>query len=142
MTIIAAMAKKKKALSSSHKAAMSAGRTESAVVRRYLDALEENKPKRGRRRTEDSINKRLAAIDEELDSASSFSSLHLIQEKRDLEKELAGMGKTNDISDLEAEFVKVAKSYSERRGIAYGTWRDVGVEAAVLKDAGISRGGR
>jgi hypothetical protein len=44
-----------------------------------------------------------------------------------------------DLSALEAEFIKVAKSYSERQGIAYATWRDVGVEASVLKSAGISR---
>jgi hypothetical protein len=33
----------------------------------------------------------------------------------------------------------VAKSYSARQGISYTTWRDVGVEAAVLKAAGIGR---
>jgi hypothetical protein len=35
--------------------------------------------------------------------------------------------------------VKVAKSYSERQNISYASWRDVGVEASVLKRAGISR---
>ena len=40
---------------------------------------------------------------------------------------------------VEAEFVKVAKSYSQRQGISYATWREVGVEASVLKAAGISR---
>jgi hypothetical protein len=35
--------------------------------------------------------------------------------------------------------VKVAKSYSQRQGISYATWREVGVEAAVLKAAGVSR---
>jgi hypothetical protein len=52
------------------------------------------------------------------------------------------MNQKTDISDLEAEFAKVAKSYSERRGIGYSTWRDVGVDAAALKAAGISRGTR
>jgi hypothetical protein len=133
---------KKKELSASHKAAMSAGRTESAVVRRYLDALELNKPRRGRKRTSQSIEKRLAAIKEELDASSAFQALHLIQEQKDLEAELAAMNQKTDVSDLEAEFAKVAKSYSERRGIGYSTWRDVGVDAAVLKAAGISRGTR
>jgi hypothetical protein len=36
-----------KKLSPQHKAAMAKGRTEAAHVRAYLDALEENKPRRG-----------------------------------------------------------------------------------------------
>ena len=44
-----------------------------------------------------------------------------------------------DLGAIEAKFVKVAKSYSERQRISYASWRDVGVEAAVLKKAGISR---
>jgi hypothetical protein len=51
------------------------------------------------------------------------------------------MGSATDITALEAEFVKVAKSYSQRQGISYATWRDVGVEASVLKAAGIPRSG-
>ena len=42
---------------------------------------------------------------------------------------------------LEAEFVKVAKSYGERTGVSYAAWRAVGVTPAVLKAAGISRAG-
>jgi hypothetical protein len=44
-----------------------------------------------------------------------------------------------DLSSLEAEFVKVAQGYSDRQGISYAAWREVGVEASVLKKAGISR---
>ncbi len=43
--------------------------------------------------------------------------------------------------DIEEAFVGVAKGYGERKGISYATWRDVGVSAATLKRAGISRGG-
>ena len=45
-----------------------------------------------------------------------------------------------DLDELEGAFVEVAKSYGERKGIAYATWRDVGVSAATLKRAGIGRG--
>ena len=41
------------------------------------------------------------------------------------------------VNRINAEFVKVAKSYSQRQGISYATWREVGVEASVLKAAGI-----
>jgi hypothetical protein len=35
--------------------------------------------------------------------------------------------------------VKAASAYSARKGISYAAWRELGVEAAVLKRAGISR---
>ncbi len=135
------MAKKgpKNPLSDEHKAAMAAGRVEGRVVREYLDALRSNKPKRGRKRTPDSIKAKLASIDEALQTADPLDELRMIQERRDLTAELEAMGTTVDISALEAEFVKVAKAYSQRQGIAYATWREVGVEAAVLKQAGIGR---
>jgi hypothetical protein len=135
------MAKKgpKNPLSDQHKAAMAAGRTEGRAVREYLDALRSNKPKRGRKRTPDSINARLTRIEEELMDAEALDELRLLQERRNLTRELETMSSGVDMGALEAEFVKVAKAYSERQGIAYATWRDVGVEASVLKSAGISR---
>ncbi len=141
MSSLAFMAKKgpKNPLSDQHKAAMAAGRTEGRAVREYLDALRANKPKRGRKRTSDSIKARLAKIDDELITASALDELRLIQERRNLTDELETMGAAVDMTALEADFVKVAKAYSQRQGISYATWRDVGVEAAVLKAAGIGR---
>jgi hypothetical protein len=102
--------------------------------------LRSNKPKRGRKRTPDSIKARLAKIEEELEVADPLDELRLVQERRNLTDELETMSAAVDMTALEAEFVKVAKSYSERQGISYATWREVGVEASVLKAAGISRG--
>ena len=135
------MAKKgpKNPLTDEHKAAMAAGRTEGRAVREYLDALRSNKPKRGRKRTPDSIKARLAKIDEEIAVADPLDELRLIQERRNLSEELETMSAGIDMTALEAEFVKVAKAYSQRQGISYATWREVGVEASVLKAAGISR---
>ena len=129
-----------KEMTDSHKAALERGRAEGRVVRDYLEALRSNKPKRGRKRTADSINKRLAAIDEELAAASAIEELQLIQERRDLNAELASLGSGVDLGEIEDSFVSVAKGYGERKGISYASWRDVGVSAATLKRAGISRG--
>ena len=109
-------------------------------MRDYLDALRSNKPKRGRKRTPNSIKARLAKIEEELRVADPLDELRLVQERRNLTDELQTMSAAVDMTALEAEFVKVARSYSERQGISYATWREVGVEASVLKAAGISRG--
>ena len=41
---------------------------------------------------------------------------------------------------LEDEFVDAASGYSQRKGISYTAWRELGVPASVLKRAGIGRG--
>ena len=131
----------KNPMTDAHKAALAKGRTESQAVRLYLEALRANKPVRGRRRTPDSIAKRLAAIDTERVFADAVKELRLVQERMNLEVELANMGNVVDTSALEGEFVKVAKSYGQRTGVSYGAWRAVGVPAAVLSAAGITRAG-
>ena len=127
-------------MSDSHKAALATGRVEGKVVRDYLEALRANKPARGRKRTPESIAKRLAVIDGEIAGADAVKELRLVQERLDLEAELANMGATVDMSALEAEFIKVAKAYGERTGVSHAAWRAVGIPPAVLKAAGISRG--
>lgn len=129
----------KTTMSDEHKAALARGRAEGRAVRAYLEALRSNRPKRGRKRTAESIKKRLVSIDNELVDADPLTELKLVQERRDLTEELASMGTAVDISSLEEAFVSVAKDYSERQGISYASWREVGVEAGVLKRAGISR---
>ena len=118
---------------------MAVGRAESRSVSNYLEALTANKPKRGRKRTAESITNRLAVIEDELVEADMLARVNLIQERMDLEHELATMEEKVDISEFEAEFVKVAKSYSDRRGISYAAWREAGIDAAILKKAGVSR---
>jgi hypothetical protein len=128
-------------MSDEHKAALAAGRAEGRAVKDYLEALEQHKPKRGRRRTADSIKTRLDRIDKELASADPVKRLSLIQERLDLLAELRGMEESVDLSAVEAAFVKAAKGYGERKGISYAAWREVGVPPAVLKSAGITRSG-
>lgn len=126
-------------MSAEHKAALAEGRTQGRAVRAYLDAIEANRPKRGRKRTPDSIKKRLATIDAELQSADRLRALHLRQERRDLLAELETMDQKVDLAGIEKAFVKAAKAYGERKGISYATWREAGVSPTVLKKAGISR---
>ena len=109
-------------------------------MRDYLEALRSSKPKRGRKRTPDSINQRLANIEEELATASALDELKLVQERRDLTAELDAMNSGVDLTALEDAFVGVAKAYGDRKGISYASWREVGVSAATLKRAGIGRG--
>ena len=124
-------------MTSEHKEAMAAGRAEGRAVKAYLDGLEQQRPRRGRPRTAESIRRRLEALAAELADAASLQRLQLLQERRDLEAELeAKSGPAADLATLEAGFVKVAKAYGERKGIAYATWREMGVPADVLGRGG------
>lgn len=122
-----------------HKAALAVGRAEGRAVKAYLEAVAANKPKRGRKRTPESIGRRLEKIADELDGASPLTQLQLVQERIDLEAELEAMQTTVDLTELEAEFVAVAAGYADRKNISYAAWREIGVDAAVLKQAGIKR---
>jgi hypothetical protein len=113
----------KREMSQTHKNALAKGRTEGRVVREYLEGLRATKPKRGRKRTAETIEARLSRVAVELIDPSPMDELLLIQERRDLEN----------------AFADVAKSYSDGKKISYASWRDVGVDAAVLKRAGIAR---
>lgn len=135
------MAAKKSQMTEDHKEALAVGRAEGRMVRAYLEALESSKPKRGRKRTKDSIAGRLDKIDDELESADPLKRLQLAQEQLDLSEELEQMDSGVDLAKLEKEFAKVAKGYAERKGISYAAFRQIGVPAAVLKKASISRAG-
>ncbi len=134
--------RKSTSMSAEHKRALAQGREQSRVVRSYLEALEQNRPKRGRKRTPESIKKRLNEIKTDLRDASAFERVHLLQQRKDLEAELERHGAGTDgasLAVLEKAFVKVVKPYSDAKGISYATWREVGVPAEVLSRAGIAR---
>ncbi len=130
----------KREMTDEHKAALAEGRRQGKAVRDYLEALEQHKPKRGRKRTPESMRAQLDKIEAQLASADPVKKLQLIQDRLDIQNELEASENKPDMEGLEADFVDAAKGYSERKGISYAAWRELGVEAAVLKKAGISRG--
>lgn len=133
---------KSKGMSAEHKAALAHGRQEGNVVRAYLDALDAHKPKRGRKVSPDDVRSRITAIEEEIKETRGGKKLDLVQARRNAEmqlEELESAANGFDIVQLQKNFVKVAKSYAKRKGINYGTFREVGVPAQVLTDAGITR---
>jgi hypothetical protein len=131
--------RKRTPMSNEHKAALAEGRDQGRAVRRYLEALEAHKPRRGRKRTTESMKKRLKTVEGEIATADPLKRLHLVQERFDLETALEASEAKVDLDQLEKDFVKSAAPYSERKGISYSAWRELGVPAAVLEKAGISR---
>jgi hypothetical protein len=126
-------------MSDQHKEALAIGRDQGRSVRRYLEALEAHKPKRGRKRTPESIQRRLDAIEDRLLTADPLTRVNLLQERMDLQYELATKEEVVDLSALEEDFVNAAADYSIRKGISYAAWREAGVDAAVLRRAGVRR---
>lgn len=131
-------------LTPEHKAALAEGRAQGRIVRNYLDALESNKPKRGRPRPEAAVRTRLDVVNDLIDSdtpVAPVTRLQLLQERINLTAELERLRASDDAHDLEAltsDFTRVAKAYSVRKGLTKAAWRSVGVPASVLKQAGIT----
>ncbi len=127
-------------MSNQHKKALAQGREQGRAIRRYLDALARQKPRRGRRRTVDSANRQLRETVDQLSTARSLARVELVQRRIDLEAEIANMGQDGggDLTELEAGFVAAAKSYSERKGITVQAWLQGGVPRSVLRQAGLT----
>ncbi|HEX6946347.1 MAG TPA: hypothetical protein VF246_03255 [Acidimicrobiia bacterium] len=123
-------------MSKEHKDALAEGRRQSRAIKAYLSALKSRRP--GRPVTKESLEARLARINDQLAGTTDpLESVTLTQAKLDLESQLARMDESENLETLEAGFIKYAKGYSERKGISYTAWRQVGVPAAVLRKAGI-----
>lgn len=126
-----------KKMTPQHKAALATGRTEAHSVRAYLDALEANKPKRGRQRTPESIKKQLAEVQADLRGATGMRKLELAARRIELDNELQAKSVRSDLSELRKNFVKYAASYATRKGIPKQAFREAGVPAADIRDARI-----
>jgi hypothetical protein len=131
----------KKSMSDTHKAALAVGRDEGRAVRRYLEALEAHKPRPGRKRTADGVQRQLDETLAALEGSTALDRVHLLQRRLDLEDELAQLARhgETDLAELETAFVEALPGYSERKHLSYAAWREAGVPARVLRAAGIRR---
>jgi len=127
-------------MSASHKKALAEGKSMSATVDAYLAALNVPK-KRGRKISNTVMQQRLVQAQARAKSATGVDKVLASQEVRDLQGRLAQVSTatTTDVKGLESAFVKVGKTFSEKRGIRWSAWRDAGVPGDVLKKAGIAR---
>lgn len=121
-----------------HKTRLAAGREESRVVKAYLEALAQVPRGRGRGRTKspEALTQELVQIIEQMDTAPPLERLQLAARRNQLGQALV-LAQNGSLDELEKEFVTVAKSYGERKGIPADAWKEVGVPINVLQDAGI-----
>jgi hypothetical protein len=125
-------------MSDEHKAALAEGRTGTAV-RDYLEALEQHKPKRGRKRTPESIKKRNRRDRGRARHADPLKRLQLIQERIDLAAELESARDRSTSSGSRRTSSPPPRATASARASATPRGASWACEAATLKRAGISR---
>jgi len=129
----------RKKMSDDHKAALAKGRAQGRAVREYLAALEQDR-KPGRKIDAAGVQSRIEDVQSRIDvEPDPAKRVELIQKRLDLEEQLIAVQDEADLDSLQQGFVDAAAEYSERKGITYTAWREAGVPAAVLKQAGIRR---
>ena len=124
-------------------AARARARAETRAVRAYLTALDGADTERRRARNATALDRRLAILQQKPPAPSPLDRLHRAQTELDLRAALAEAEHASPAVDQDAlaeRFVAVAQDYGTRHGIRYASWRTVGVPAAVLAQAGITRG--
>lgn len=126
-------------MSDEHKAALAKGREQARAIREYLVALERDS-KAGRRLSKDELEQKVHEYQERVVAEEDPAKrLELVQKRLDYEGRLADYEEATDVEELEKAFVDAAAEYSERKGISYTAWRELGVPAAVLREAGVPR---
>ena len=126
-----------RALTTEHKKLMAQGRRQTRIVERYLRHIESTEAQKRRPSPED-LTSELVEVEDSLVQASGISRLELLQKRENLQLLAIEADPQND-DELEKQFVAVAASYSERKGVSYSTWREFGVPKTVLEAAGIAR---
>jgi hypothetical protein len=112
-----------------------ARRAETKTVAAYLTALKAPKvPARSRA----ALEKRRAQIEQWIaEERSPIREVELIQQRLDIDAQLAQADQAARLAELEEAFVKVAASWAKRTGISAAALREVGVPVSVLKRAGL-----
>ena len=126
------------AMSEDHKAALAAGRKQARTVRAYLEALASRRP--GRPVTAETLQARIERIDRNLATETdALRRLELTQARIDAHDALKSASVAVDIDEFARGFAATARAYGEQKGIGYAAWREAGVPALVLKQAGIKQ---
>jgi hypothetical protein len=127
-------------MSEEHKAQLNTGREQSRIVREYLTAIESNRPRRGRKRTVESTEKRIRSLDERLAAETDpLKRLQYLAERTQLEGVLEGLSDSPDLVQLEKAFIAVVGDYSVRKNITFEVWKQVGVPVNVLREGNVPR---
>lgn len=118
------------------KRAMAEGRAQAKAVRSYLDLVADGQHNKDTPPVED-LEAERAELHRKIDEAQdSLHRLELIQRRLDVEAQLA-QAPDVDVVAAERGFIEHAAAYAERKGLSWPAFRDAGVPASVLREAGL-----
>lgn len=128
-----------KTMSEEHRKALVLGKAQATIVRDYLEALARaNKPKTGRLSAE-KLKTKLADVTKQIETETDpLKRLSLFKDQRNYGDQLIERQAETMPPELEQAFIDVASDYAERLGYQYSDFRELGVPAAVLRDAGFT----
>lgn len=130
----------KRKMSDEHRRRISEAHRQREVISAYLDAVGAPK-RRGRRISTEELRDRLSSAEQEMQEATGVDRLKVAQSIIDLQERITEQEQAELtqqlLGEMEKRFIEVAADYAERHKISRQAWREVGVPAKVLKDAGI-----
>jgi hypothetical protein len=110
-------------------------RAETNAVAAYLAALRAPKVSA---RSRPNLEKRRVQIEQWIaEESSPIREVELIQQRLDIDAQLAQVDQAARLPELEEAFVKVAASWAKRSRISGAALREVGVPTSVLRRAGL-----
>src|SRR5438132_13129125 len=114
----ATRAHKQGPMTRAHKQALARGRDDSRAVSRYLEALDAGKPGPGRRRSIQSVQTQLKAVETRVKGARGIDRLLALQQRADVRAAVAQRHDKIDLAAADRGFLKAARGSGERKGIA------------------------
>jgi hypothetical protein len=113
-------------------------RAETNAVAAYLAALKGPRPAGSSKAKREGLTRRRAQIEQWIsEERSPIREVELIQQRLDIDAQIAQIDQAARLPELEEAFVNVAASWAKRTGISAAALREVGVPASVLKRAGL-----
>jgi hypothetical protein len=113
-------------------------RAETNAVAAYLTALKGPRPSGSSKAKHEGLMRRRAQLEQWISEESSpIREVELIQQRLDIDAQLAQLDQAARLPELEEAFVNVAASWAKRSGISAAALREVGVPASVLGRAGL-----
>jgi hypothetical protein len=115
-----------------------ARRAETKAVAAYLAALKGPRPSGSSKAKREGLLRRRAHIEQwTSEERSPIREVELIQQRLDIDAQLAQIDEAARLPELEEAFVNVAASWAKRSGITAAALGEAGVPAGVLKRAGL-----
>ena len=113
-------------------------RAKTNAVAAYLTALKGPRPSGSSKAKREGLMRRRAQVEQWIsEERSPIREVELIQQRLDVDAQLAQLDQAARLPELEEAFVNVAASWAKRTGVSAAALREVGIPASVLRRGGL-----